>query len=84
MAMVLSIFSVIFVFGPFANALADRIAREGAAVNPADPGEVGRLREEVERLSTEVARLHDEQSFMLRLLGEGERGKLIDRERSDG
>ncbi len=38
--------------------------------------EVGRLREELDRLSMQVARLEDEQSFMVRLLSEDDRRLL--------
>lgn len=42
--------------------------------------ELGRLREEVDRLNGQVERLVEEQSFLLRLLGEGERPRLLERE----
>ena len=78
MATVLIIFAMIFVFGPIAKAYADRMSRElppGAGV-AAD--EVARLREDVERLSAEVARLHEEQSFMVRLLSERDQQRLLE------
>jgi hypothetical protein len=40
---------------------------------PGDGAELARLREEVDLLTSEVQRLSDEQSFMVRLLAEGER-----------
>lgn len=42
--------------------------------------ELGRLREEVDRLNGQVERLVEEQSFLLRLLGEGERPRLLEPE----
>lgn len=44
--------------------------------------EVGRLREELERLSAHVERLQDEQSFMVRLLSEGDR-RLLEQSREE-
>jgi hypothetical protein len=43
------------------------------ALPPGDGAELARLREEVDLLAGEVQRLSDEQSFMVRLLAEGER-----------
>lgn len=43
--------------------------------NPELEGEVTRLREELDRLSVQVDRLSEEQSFMVRLLAEGEPGE---------
>ena len=63
---------VVFVLGPIARAVATRVSRGGPAL-PAPPSqEVALLREEVERLGAEVARLNEEQAFMLRLLAPGE------------
>jgi hypothetical protein len=84
MGIVLIIFTIVFVFGPLAKAMAERLSREGLPAPSQSPGEMAALREEVERLSREVARLQDEQSFMVRLLGDGERARLIDRERANG
>lgn len=84
MATLLIILTMIFVFGPIAKAYADRISRDGPPRDREAATEVVRLREEVERLSLEVGRLQEEQSFMLRLLSDGERKKLIEGRRSDG
>jgi hypothetical protein len=78
MMFVLLILTIIFVFGPIAKAYAERLSREpGPGAIQSGP-ELARLREEVERLSLDVARLQDEQSFMVRLLSEGERKKLLE------
>ena len=84
MATLLIIFSMIFVLAPIAKAVADRINRDLPASGAAGAAELERLREEVERLGAEVGRLQEEQSFMVRLLTEGERQKLIERNRSEG
>jgi hypothetical protein len=76
MGIVLIIFTIVFVLGPIARAYADRLTRESGNEPIGIGPEVLRLREEVERLSLEVARLQDEQSFMVRLLTDGERKKL--------
>lgn len=74
MGTVLIIFAFIFVLGPLARAWAQRLSNE---LPPgADPEQLARLKDEVERLSGEVARLHEEQSFMVRLLSDGERRQL--------
>ena len=74
MTMILLIFAFIFVLGPIAQAYAKRLSQ------PLPPGvappELARLREEVDRLNAEVSRLSDEQSFMVRLLSDGERRQL--------
>jgi hypothetical protein len=44
-----------------------------SALPPGDGAELARLREEVDLLAGEVQRLSDEQSFMVRLLAEGDR-----------
>ncbi len=72
MAFVIAIMLIVFVLGPIARALAVRLARGGDTALPGAPQEVARLREEVDRLGVEVARLTDEQAFMLRLLAPGE------------
>lgn len=72
---VLIIFAIIFVLAPIAQAYARRL-------NPpelppgADPRELARLREELDQLAAQVARLQEEQSFMVRLLSEGEARRL--------
>ncbi|MDQ3556225.1 MAG: hypothetical protein M3409_05555, partial [Gemmatimonadota bacterium] len=63
MMMILLIFAFVFVFGPIARAYAKRL--DGTLPPGVPPPELGRLREEVDRLSAEVARLSDEQSFMV-------------------
>jgi cell division protein FtsB len=78
MSTLLIVFAMIFVLGPIAKAYADRISR-GLPESESSRAELARLREEVDRLTTEVARLHDEQSFMVRLLSEGDRQRLLDR-----
>lgn len=78
MSSVLLIFVLIFVIAPIAKAYADRISGQLPPGDPAEGREVARLKEEVERLSSEVTRLSDEQSFMLRLLTDGERRKMIE------
>ncbi|HEX8430724.1 MAG TPA: hypothetical protein VF625_05530 [Longimicrobium sp.] len=40
-------------------------------IAPGDDAEVARLRDEVDQLTTQVARLADEQQFLMRLLAEG-------------
>jgi hypothetical protein len=77
MTFVLLILTVIFVLGPIARAYADRLSREPPE-SLDRTREVARLREEVERLALEVSRLQDEQSFMVRLLSDGERRKLLE------
>ncbi len=72
MVFVLALMLIVFVLAPIARALAVRLGRGGDAALPGAPQEVARLREEVDRLGVEVARLTDEQTFMLRLLAPGE------------
>jgi cell division protein FtsB len=79
MSTLLIVFAMIFVLGPIAKAYADRISRGLPPESESSRAELARLREEVDRLTTEVARLHDEQSFMVRLLSEGDRQRLLDR-----
>jgi hypothetical protein len=76
MGTVLIIFAIIFVLGPIAKAYADRIAKEPSPDALPAVTEVARLREEVDRLSLEGSRLQEEQSFMVRLLSDGERKRL--------
>lgn len=74
MMTILIIFAVIFVLAPIAQAYAKRLERPLADPNALN--EIARLREELDRLSAHVARLDDEQQFMVRLLDEGERPAL--------
>jgi hypothetical protein len=48
-----------------------RRERPGAGLQPHYEAEVARLREEVDQLNAQLARLTEEQQFMMRLLGEG-------------
>ncbi|GEM_PF-3274771 len=45
--------------------------------------ELDRLREDVDRLNAQMTRLIDEQSFMVRMLSEGDRKRLEERTRTD-
>ncbi|MEX2569701.1 MAG: hypothetical protein WD737_00245 [Gemmatimonadota bacterium] len=84
MSTLLIIFVMIFVVGPIAKAYADRISREHAPGGEIAASEVARLKDEVERLSLEVSRLQEEQSFMVRLLSDGDRKRLQEgREKPD-
>jgi hypothetical protein len=72
----LIIIAMVFVLAPLAQGI-------GRRMNPPElpgvsPHDVARLREELDQLAAQVGRLQDEQSFMLRLLTEGDaaRGKL--------
>lgn len=65
----LLIIVIIFVLAPIANAYAKRMSRPGLPA--ADAAELGRLREEMDRLGAQVAKMDDQQSFMLRLLEDG-------------
>jgi hypothetical protein len=77
MASVLIILLLIFVFGPIARGYAERLSRgDLPSIGPGE-GDVARLREEVDRLSQDVARLQEEQGFMMKLLS-GEPKKLDD------
>ncbi|HEX2187415.1 MAG TPA: hypothetical protein VHG51_00895 [Longimicrobiaceae bacterium] len=72
-AFVIAILLVVFVLGPIARALAKRLEPgAGPAAFPGGPQEVARLRDEVDRLGVEVARLTEEQAFVLKLLAPGE------------
>jgi hypothetical protein len=51
-------------------------SRGSPAISPAAQAEVARLRAEVDELSATVRRLAEEQSFMVRLLSDGERRAL--------
>jgi hypothetical protein len=78
MATLVIILAIVFVLGPIAKAYAERISRDLPPGADPSPAELARLRDEVERLSAEVSRLHDEQSFMVRLLTDGERTRLLE------
>jgi hypothetical protein len=65
-----------WVFVPTERALPERTHRAEA--------ELARLREEMDRLTTQVDRLSEEQSFMVRLLSEGDRARLAERPRLTG
>lgn len=78
MAVILIIFSMIFVFGPIARAYAERMNRGLPEGDGASRQELARLREDMDRLAAEVSRLNEEQSFMVRLLSEGDRQKLVE------
>ncbi len=84
MAVLLIIFLTLAVLGPIAKAIAERISHPLPGNDEAQRLELARLREEVDRLSQEVARLQDEQSFMVRLLNEGDRPKLLDEQTTPG
>ena len=45
--------------------------RDAARLDPGHTAELARLREEMDQLTAQVARLQEEQSFTMRLLGEG-------------
>ncbi|HET7275582.1 MAG TPA: hypothetical protein VFI91_10505 [Longimicrobiaceae bacterium] len=74
----LIIFAFIFVLGPIASAYAKRLSSEVPPETLKRLAEVSRLREEVDQLTANVNRMEEEQSFLLRLLSEGERPRLPD------
>jgi hypothetical protein len=74
MMTILIIFAMIFVLAPIAQAYAKRLERP--ELDPGAVNEIARLREEMDRLVTQVNRLEEEQSFMVHLLSEGERREL--------
>lgn len=76
MSTLLIIFLLIFVLAPIAQAVANRISRELPPGSDLNAAELARLKEEVERLTADLARLQEEQSFMVQLLTEGERKRL--------
>ena len=71
MSLVVLILLIVFVAGPIGRAYAERVRREAPAL-PGAGEEIARLRDDVERLGAEVARLTEEQAFMLRLLSPGD------------
>jgi hypothetical protein len=60
--------AILFILAPVAQAYARRL--NAPDVPGVKPGEVARLREELEQLAATVSRLQDEQSFMVKLLSE--------------
>jgi hypothetical protein len=80
---ILIIFGTVFVLAPIAKAYADRIGRS-MPLDDASRAEIGRLRDEVERLSGQVARLEEEHSFMVKLLDDGVRKQLGEGSRDAG
>jgi len=75
MTTLILLLAIIFVLAPLAQAYAKRLS--GPDVPPGiHPGDVARLREEVDALAAQVNRLQEEQSFMLRLMSEGEKPRL--------
>jgi cell division protein FtsB len=65
----LLIIAIIFILAPIANGYAKRMSQPGLPA--ADAAELGRLREEMDRLTAQIAKMEDEHSFMLRLLENG-------------
>jgi cell division protein FtsB len=51
--------------------LSGAAGRDAARLDPGHTAELARLREEMDQLSAQVARLQEEQSFTMRLLAEG-------------
>ena len=78
MSFVLILIAIIFLGAPLAAAAGRRLEREGSQLNQASLAEIGRLRDEVERLSGEVHRLQEEQSFIVNLLGDAEQKRLLE------
>lgn len=76
MSTILIIFAFIFVLGPLAKAYADRVGRELPPDAKKALADVERMRSELDQLTAQVSRLQEEQSFMLRLLSDGERRRL--------
>jgi hypothetical protein len=72
MEIVLVIFIFIFVLGPLVKAYTERLNRQLPPASEPTRAELAQLRDEVERLSAQVEKLTDEQSFMLRLLNPGD------------
>ena len=50
--------------------------RDAARLDPGHTAELARLREEMDQLTAQVARLQEEQSFTMRLLAEGGGARL--------
>jgi len=68
MELVLIIFVFIFVIGPLVSAYSKRMSQQLPAGDDQTRAQLAQLRDEVDRLSAEVEKLSDEQSFLLRLL----------------
>jgi hypothetical protein len=83
----LLVLAIIIILAPLVSAAARRLERP--ALPGASSADVARLREELDQLTAQVNRLQDEQSFMIRLLSDGERSAAgprlgrVDREASD-
>ncbi|MBV9774024.1 MAG: hypothetical protein JO040_08750 [Gemmatimonadetes bacterium] len=76
MSIAIVVILCIFVLGPLARGASRGAFRQVApGGSPEDRAEIARLREEVDRLGTEVMRLSEEQGFMMRLLEPGSAGK---------
>jgi hypothetical protein len=79
MTWLLILILIVFVLAPIAQAYAKRLnAPEAPSMLP---GEVARMREEIDQLAAHVNRLQEEQSFMLKLLSEGKKPPLLGGER---
>lgn len=84
MFFVIALFAIIFIGAPLAAAAGRRWEKEAGRPDPASLAEISRLRDEVERLSGEVLRLQEEQSFMVKLLGDAERKRLLEGPANEG
>jgi cell division protein FtsB len=62
---------IVFILIAFLLGLAVSTARRRTALQPHYEAEIARLRGEVDQLTAQMARLSDEQQFMMRLLSEG-------------
>ena len=76
MTTIFIIFAFIFVLAPLANAWASRLERGLPPDTTKALADVDRLRTEVDQLTAQVTRLQEEQTFMVRLLSDGERRRL--------
>jgi hypothetical protein len=73
MIMVSTLFWMFFAAWLIRWAISARAA--GATLQPHYEAEIARLREEVDQLNTELARVNEEQQFMMRLLSDGQTGR---------